>query len=462
MSKKRDASPSLSVQVLILTLAAIVVAQSMTLIAIRFAPVLPPPHHRFEQVVAAFRGQAFADTDRRPLTRRVAPRLPQTFRTGGQPEMARALAAALGARFADVRVVRHGPPAMIVATSGGTTPDSGRQGLLPPPGFSSSGPPGNYDEFAAALRLSDGRWLVVQPAPEWEWLRRIAIWIAGSLLVMAPVAWWLARRITLPIRRFAEAADALGQNPKAPQVALDGPAEIGAAARAFNQMRTRIQTYVSDRMAMVGAISHDVGSPLARLCFRIERLEPGVRARLMPDADQMRVMLKGVLSFLKDIETDAPRIRLDLTSLVACAVDDRLAAGDQVAMDDEAPSVIVDGDAVALRTLVDNLLDNAIRFGSEARVTVTATPDQAVVSVTDDGPGLPDSEREAVFQPFYRYADPGPARMGLGLTAARTVARAHGGDVRLKPGARGLVAEVTLPLAPRQGGQALSARRSAR
>jgi len=435
---------SLTAQVLGLTLAAIVVGQTMTLVAIHFAPVLPPPHHRLDEVVAAFEGRPFKDTDRRPLTRRTVPALPRTFDTGDEPGMARQLATALSASPQDVRMVRHGPPAMIVATSGGSAPDDGRLGLRPPP---HAAPVGNYDEFAAARRLPDGRWLVVQPSPEWEWLRRILIWELGSLIVMAPPAWWLARCVTRSIRRFADAADELGRNPQAPQVVLDGPAEVGVAARAFNQMRTRVQTYVSDRVAMVGAISHDIGSPLARLCFRIERLEPEARLRLMPDAERMRVMLTGVLSYLKDIETGAPRLRLDLTSLVACAVDDRLEAGYPVSMDEDTPGIVVDGDAIALRTLVDNVLDNAIRFGTEVRIAVATAGDQAIVTITDNGHSLPEAELEAVFQPFYRYGDDGVPRIGLGLTAARTVARAHGGDVVLKRGAQGLIAEITMPVA---------------
>ncbi len=440
--------PSLAAQVLALTLAAIVVAQAMTLIAIRFAPVLPPPRHSLGQVVAAFKGRRLADADRRPLTRQIEAVLPRTFQTGDEPAMARQLATALGAAPRDVRVVRHGPSPMIVATSGGSMPD-GRIGFYPPrhdAPFGQAG--GNYDEFAAALHLPDGRWLIVRPTSEWEWLRRIAIWVIGSLAVMAMPAWWLARRITHPLRRFADAADELGRNPRAPQVPLDGPAEIGAAARAFNQMRTRVQTYVSDRVAMVGAISHDIGSPLARLCFRIERLDPEARALLMPDAERMRVMLTGVLSFLKDIDTGSPRLRLDLTSLVACAVDDRLAAGDAVSMDEDTPSVVVDGDAVALRTVVDNVLDNAVHFGAHVRVALIAAGDQATITIADDGPGLPESELEAVFQPFYRHAPDGLPRMGPGLTAARTVARTHGGDVVLKRGGRGVIAEITLPVAP--------------
>ncbi|MBW8735317.1 MAG: HAMP domain-containing protein, partial [Asticcacaulis sp.] len=290
---------------------------------------------------------------------------------------------------------------------------------------------------------------VVEPSPEWEWLRRAVLWIFGGIAVMGPPAWWLARRITRPIRTFAVAADRLGRDPRAPAMPLDGPAEIGVAATAFNRMQARIQKYVSDRMSMVGAISHDLRTPLTRIRFKVENLPDATRAAILSDVGQMEAMIADVLSFIRDSDQAGRRERLDLASLVACAVDDRAAMGGAVSLDEDAVSPVVEVEPVALRRLIDNLIDNALKYGGAARVSVTMRGDEAAVTVADDGPGLPETELERVFLPFYRFTETHGDTItgtGLGLAVCRATARAHGGDVRLYGTGKGLAAELTLPL----------------
>ena len=304
-------------------------------------------------------------------------------------------------------------------------------------------------EFIAARHEADGTWTVVEPSPEWEWLRRAVLWILGGILVMGPPAWWMARRITRPLRTFAVAADRLGRDPKAPAMPLDGPAEIGVAATAFNRMQARIQKYVSDRMSMVGAISHDLRTPLTRIRFKVENLPDATRAAILSDVGQMEAMIADVLSFIRDSDQAGARERLDLASLVACAVDDRAAMGGAVTLSEDEASPVVEAEPVAVRRLIDNLIDNALKYGVAARVSVTVRGDEAVVAVADDGPGLPDTELERVFLPFYRYTEDHGETItgtGLGLAVCRATARAHGGDVRLYAAERGLVAEMTLPI----------------
>jgi len=157
-----------------------------------------------------------------------------------------------------------------------------------------------------------------------------------------------------------------------------------------------------------------------------------------------------VLTFIRNESTPRTRERLDLLSLIECVVDDAAMVGGDVEIGEATP-VIVEGDPVALQRLFVNLVDNAVKYGGRARVSLREAAGHAVVEVADAGPGLSAEDLERVFQPFYR-ADASRnldnAGIGLGLPIARSTARAHGGDVELAAGdGGGLVARVTLPLA---------------
>ncbi len=484
----------LTVQILILTLAAILVAQLVTVLAVRIAPVGQPPRYTMAELAAAFDGTAAANHQRK-LTIRHSRELPDELKAANPDALAATLAKAMNRSPDSIRIIRRGIPDMVLVTSAAQTPQApdprraggpptgrpdGKMGpppdLGPPPDGGPPGPPpgdagfgggppgpppdnhgaaagpgspGSLSEFIAARHEADGTWTVVEPSPEWEWLRRAVLWILGGILVMGPPAWWMARRITRPLRTFAVAADRLGRDPKAPAMPLDGPAEIGVAATAFNRMQARIQKYVSDRMSMVGAISHDLRTPLTRIRFKVESLPDATRAAILSDVGQMEAMIADVLSFIRDSDQAGARERLDLASLVACAVDDRAAMGGAVTLSEDEASPVVEAEPVAVRRLIDNLIDNALKYGVAARVSVTVRGDEAVVAVADDGPGLPNTELERVFLPFYRYTEDHGETItgtGLGLAVCRATARAHGGDVRLYAAERGLVAEMTLPI----------------
>jgi signal transduction histidine kinase len=282
-----------------------------------------------------------------------------------------------------------------------------------------------------------------------EWELRGLVWLAVGFLLVAPAGYLFARRITAPLKRFAAAADRLGRDPKAPPLTLTGPAEIGLAAKAFNEMQARLRRYIDDRTAMVGAISHDLRTPLARIRFKMERAPPELRDSVLRDIGQMEQMIADVLAFIRDEGQPRERERLDLLSLVECVADDAVSLGADVEID-HAETAIVEGDPVGLQRLLANLIDNAVKYGAGARIAVRRKQGQALIEIADFGPGLPPQELEKVFQPFYR-ADASRnldnGGVGLGLPIARATARAHGGDVELHSTGGGTVARVSLPLA---------------
>ncbi|MBV9840933.1 MAG: HAMP domain-containing protein [Sphingomonadaceae bacterium] len=308
-------------------------------------------------------------------------------------------------------------------------------------------------DFVAALRRPDGRWIVVQPAPQSfpnAWQQRVILWFVIAFAIVAPLGWLFARHIVRPLARFTDAAEQLGRDPSAALVALEGPAEIGRAAHAFNVMLNRLRSFVDDRTAMVGAISHDLRTPLTRLRFRIEEVDDeDVRDGMTQEVEEMEAMITSVLSFIRDASTPGARERLDLGLLIEDVAEDASMVGGDVTVE-RGGSAPVEVDVLGMRRLLANLIENAVKYGDRARIRLSVDEDDAVAAVIDDGPGIPEAELERAFEPFYRASNAaasGKTGTGLGLAVCRSIARAHGGDVRLVRRADGFTAELRLPLA---------------
>jgi signal transduction histidine kinase len=465
----------IAVQVVLMLIGGLLVSQAITLALVLLVPPPPPPVYRLDEVAAALEGGPLRLRDGRVL-RRVRSAAPPTVGPGERrDDLAAALADRLQTDPARVRLRFDRPPLRGPRRLGATEFDGPRLG---PPGADFDrphGPPPERDpghdpwrapgfrphrpdlivgEFTAAWRDASGRWRTVAPEPKpffSGWRRDITLWFLGCVAVLAPVGYLFARRLTAPIRRFAQAAERLGRDPGGPALALEGPAEIGAAAQAFNLMQQRLRRYVEDRTAMIAAISHDLRTPLARMRFKLEKAQPELRATLGADVEQMEQMVAAVLAFVRDSDTARARARtrLDLLSLLECAVDDATFAGARVVIEDAEPTEI-EGDPVALRSVFANLIDNGVKYGASVTVGLRRDAAEAIVEIADTGPGLAEGELERVFAPFYR-AEPSRNRktggIGLGLAVARAIARSHGGDVTLAPGPEhGLVATVRLPL----------------
>lgn len=480
MSQRPGPRLSIGVQLVALILACLAATHVAVLAAIAFLPPPRPPLYRLTDIATALQGGSLAAPFGRQMVRSVAdapPVAPEARRRRGG-WAAGALATALHRPLGDVRFAPVPPSALERMFR----PERGvrmvfahreRRGAPPPPPpepppagerFESRLPPPRHGphamgtremvlgDFVAAVRRPDGRWTVVRSSPEpfpTDWQRRASLVLLAGFAVVAPAGLLFARRITAPLKRFAEAAERLGRDPHASPVTLAGPAEIGVAATAFNEMQARLRRYIDDRTATLGAISHDLRTPLARIRFKLEGADPKVRDAVLSDVAQMEQMIQGVLTFIRDESTPRTREKLDLLSLVECVADDAAMVGGDVEILAGQP-ITVEGDPVALQRMLVNLVDNAVKYGGQARLRVSRDDGHAVVDVIDEGPGLSDEDREKVFQPFYRVdaarnLDDGG--MGLGLPIARSTARAHGGDVELLPAAKGLVARVTLPVA---------------
>ena len=479
----------IAVQIGVLLMVSLIAAQLISVLVVLASPPPRPSIFSINEVAAALRGGRLDLRPGPPLVRETTARPPGMLppHLMASPHDQAALATVMGLSPAHVRFLLLGAPgvarfvlhteAMHLPGPPPMGPPMGRPGpafamhwtgpMPPPPGphpgamlitmMGGQGlQPGDstvIGGFVAAVQGPDGRWTQVRTPLEpfltaWHW--RIAMWLLGCILVVAPTAWLFARRITAPIDRFAAAAAALGRDPRAPPMDLDGPAEIGKAAAAFNDMQSRLRRYVEDRTAMVGAISHDLRTPLARLRYKIEGAPEPLKAQVLSDVDRMEAMIGSVLAFIREASEPGRRERLDLRSIVECVTDEAGLAGGDASCED-GPPVTVEGDALALQRMLTNLVDNAIKYGRRANLRLRPQEGEALVEIRDEGPGLPAEELARVFQPFYR---PNAARtlddggVGLGLAVARSIARAHGGEVELRNAeGGGLLASVRLPLA---------------
>ena len=203
---------------------------------------------------------------------------------------------------------------------------------------------------------------------------------------------------------------------------------------------------------MIAAMSHDLRTPLTRLRFRAELVEdPDRQKKMLDDLDRMRDMIESVLAFARDDTKHKPRSLLDLSALIEGICQDASDAGEPVTFSGPR-GVTISGRPTALRRAVSNLVDNAVKYGRSAAVSLIPETERVVITVEDEGPGIPRSEREKVFDPFYRVEysrNPETGGVGLGLSVTRSIVWEHGGDITLatrKGG--GLSVRMELPAGP--------------
>jgi signal transduction histidine kinase len=310
-------------------------------------------------------------------------------------------------------------------------------------------PTRSYD---VAVRLPDGSSLVYRvtrivpgtPLPPSLMVNMILLVV---LLVIA--LYIVARSITRPLSRLAAAADNLGRSVRQPKLEEKGARELRHAARAFNTMQDRLQRYLDSRTRVLAAMSHDLKTPLTRLRLQVETQieDPVLQARFGKELDEMEGMVRGALALFRGLNDEEGLEPVDVNLLLETVRGEFTEMGEDVTLEGRALGPLT-GKPQALKRCITNLVANAVKFGSRARLLVRDGA-QLQISVCDDGPGIPPDEIERVFEPFYRLEssrnrDTGGT--GLGLSIARDVAQAHGGSLILRNRPEGgLEARLTLP-----------------
>lgn len=292
--------------------------------------------------------------------------------------------------------------------------------------------------FAASVALPEGRWLnvAVAPPPGAPWGVTFLMSFILSALGTAGVAVFMGRRIARPMRHLAAAASKLGRGEGVEPLPEAGPSDVRATIRAFNLMRERLDRYVRDRMAMLAAVSHDLRTPITSLRLHTELVDDAdTRRKMIGALDEMQRMTEEMLAFVRaDLRRERTE-RMDLPALVDSVVADLADLGHAVSAE-MSERVVVGARPTALRRALRNLLENAAIHGGRAVARVVRVEGGCVAVVVEDtGPGVPEGEQERVFEPFVRLEESrsrDTGGTGLGLAIARTIVRAHGGDIQLE------------------------------
>lgn len=257
--------------------------------------------------------------------------------------------------------------------------------------------------------------------------------VVTFLALLATVA-WLAARVTRPLRRLTESADRFSGIGPMQRLKPEGPPDMRRAIHAFNTMSDRISGLLDEKDQMLGALGHDLRTPLASMRIRAASMRPvSERAALFATVDGMERMIDDILTLARTGRSSEPLARVDVAALMRTILEEFSAQGAAVELK-SGPDIAWTLRPELLTRAVRNLVDNAVRYAGGARVGATVEGDHLVLTVEDDGPGVPEAQLEDVLRPFARLDRSRNRRTGgagLGLAIAASVARFHGGGLSL-------------------------------
>ena len=275
------------------------------------------------------------------------------------------------------------------------------------------------------------------------------IWMVGTSLILFAVAMMFMRNQVKPIRRLANAADDFGKGRDLSDFKLEGATEVRQAASAFIDMRDRIQRQINQRTDMLSGVSHDLRTPLTRMKLQLE-MSPGEDSAvaLKGDIAEMERMLEGYLAFARGEGGETP-VMTDLSTLLQEVADRARRNNARIDLHTEG-RIDVTLRPNGFDRCITNLVENANRYAEHISIRAGVRDDGVEIVIDDDGPGIPQDQREEVFRPFYRLErsrNPGTGGVGLGLSIAQDSVRTHGGEIILEDSPMGgLRVRIRLPI----------------
>ncbi|BBU53882.1 ATP-binding protein [Mameliella alba] len=307
-------------------------------------------------------------------------------------------------------------------------------------------------EMTLSIAVAGGQWLNVgtrfeRPPLQWPVLSTFTFALTAALILVS-VCWFLLTRLTGPLRRLSGAADRLGRGEDAVPLPEVGPTEVEDLTRAFNRMQDRLTRFVADRTRVLAAVGHDLRSPLTALRVRAELVEDEeTRESLIESIEEMQVMAEATLNFAEDLTSAEEPQTVEIGGFLAALAEDMVEPVDLAGGDPLRVRVR----PVAFRRAIRNLVENALRYGGSATIDWRLEGENLVISILDTGPGIPAGKLEQVFDPFFRLEESRSLETGghgLGLSIARSIVRAHGGEIHLENRQQGgLAAHVQVPFA---------------
>ena len=305
--------------------------------------------------------------------------------------------------------------------------------------------------MTVALPTGDGQWFTATATADaraWESGMGAALWMTVMSLVVLAGVLWGTRRITRRLPGFIAAAEHLGAEQQITPLPEEGPTEIRRLSAAFNQMQQRLKTYVDERSAMLGAVSHDLRTFITRVKLRTDYIaDDGQREKAQADLDAITEILDEAVAFARDEQSSEARASVDLASMLASLVDDERDLGNQASYTGPQHLRCI-GQPTGLQRAFANLIKNAVRYGGSVEVHASAQGPKALIEVRDPGIGIPPDQHEAVLKPYVRL-DPSRNRnsggAGLGLAITANVLRRHAGTLKFLNRPSGFTVRVLLP-----------------
>ncbi len=307
----------------------------------------------------------------------------------------------------------------------------------------------NREVILISVPLDDERWLNFSAREPLTWYtmaeRSFLLTVfACSLLIVLGAVWLFLRRVTRPIDELANAARQSAKGDRSARVSVRGPAEVRQAAQAFNMMQEKIAQFDAERLRTIAALGHDLRTPLTSLRIRAEMIDREFRNPMIATLEEVTAMADGLVAYGRTGHAEDLVEEVRLRDLLQSLCEDR---GISVTIKDDP---VVRGGAVSLTRAIRNLIDNAVTYGGKAEVALFTQGPTALISVKDNGPGIDPTLLNKVFEPFVRgeasrNKDTGGA--GLGLSIAREIILAHGGDLSLCNNSKGgVLVRVSLPV----------------
>ncbi len=305
---------------------------------------------------------------------------------------------------------------------------------------------------ALSVPLPDGRWLNVflNQQNQIDDTFEDAVGAVVFIVLLFLVVLAFLRRVRKPVRALTAASEQIGRGVMVAPLNETGPESIRSLIRTFNRMNLRLSRYLGDNRQMLAALGHDLRTPITAMRVRAEMIDDcETRDKIILSLEDMQNMTESLLSFVQEnAEQEGSRL-IDLPTLVESVCNDYSDQGRNVSFTG-LDSLAMTCRAASLKRAIDNLIGNAAFYAEWVQVSLGVDGDRAVITIEDDGPGIPDDKISTVFGPFKRLDESRNNRtggLGLGLPIARTIIRRHGGELVLdnRLGA-GLRATITLPV----------------
>ena len=303
-----------------------------------------------------------------------------------------------------------------------------------------------------SLHLNNDKWLninsiITAPPRLWAMPSLMAMLVSAIAIIIIVII--MMRRVTKPMAELTIAAERLGRGEIIDQLKATGPMDIQTTINAFNLMQMRLDKFIKDRTEMLAAISHDLRTPITSLRIRIEFINDQIlRQKMTATLDDMQNMIEATLSFAKNDAIHEDSIKTDIYAMLESIVNDKLDMGENGKISGDK-DIIITCRPLSLKRVFNNLIDNAINHGGNARVNLKKSQNSIIILIEDDGAGVDNNKLSQIFEPFYRVdqaRNNEKGNVGLGLAIARSIINAHGGDIIAKNiTPHGLCIKVNLP-----------------